>query len=307
MALRIHVASDGHDDIRGNKIACEESFNGRADLIAYVGDLMAPGLEALRRLRELYPDYSIPLIYVPGNHDFYSDGDPKRPHLKTTIERQLREMPELADKLGIILLQDSVREFYASGMLVRAFGGTLWSNMQARPGYVSMNDAMREAGKRMNDYRTIKTGEGRSKDQLRPTETLAMHRETVRFVERVLSTPTDADVTLLCTHHAPSYRSLRGWDPEHPERFGTMDWCYASNCERWFTGEGMGPDHVAPDLAVHGHVHANKDYTIGETRIVANPRGYPLHALGMVGRENPHYDPQKVIELEPRYVPGMRI
>lgn len=307
MTLRIHVASDGHDDIRGNKIACEESFGGRADLIAYVGDLMAPGLEALRRLRELYPDYSIPLIYVPGNHDFYSDGNPKTPHLKTTIEKQLAEMPQLAEELEIILLQDSVREFYAGGMLVRAVGGTLWSDIQARPGYVSMNDAMREAAKRMNDYRLVKTGEGRSRDMLTPRETIAMHRETVRFIEEVLSTPTDADYTLLCTHHAPSYRSLRDWDPARPEIFRDMDWCYASDCERWFTGEGMSPDHVAPDLAVHGHVHANKDYVVGQTRVLANPRGYPLHALGMVGRENPHYDPQKVVELEPRYSPGMRM
>lgn len=307
MTLRIHVASDGHDDIGGNKISCEESFGGKADLIAYVGDLMAPGLEALRRLRQLYPDMSIPLIYVPGNHDYYSDGNPKNPHLKTTIEKQLQDMPELAAELGIILLQDSVNEFYAGGYLVRALGGTLWSDMQARSGYVSMNDAMRDAAKQMNDYRFIKTGEGRSKDMLTPRETLTMHRETVRFIEQVLSTPTDADFTLLCTHHAPSYRSLRNWDPAFPERFSSMDWCYASDCERWFTGEGMGPDHVPPNIALHGHVHANQEYFVGETLICANPRGYPLHALGMIGRENPHYDPQKIVELEPRYVPTMRM
>ncbi len=236
-------------------------------------------------------------IYV----DPFLTGNPKTPWLKTTIERQLREMPELADELGIILLQDSVKEFYAGGFLIRAVGGTLWSDMLARPGYVSMNEAMRDAAKRMNDYRLIKTGAGRSKDMLTPSETVAMHRATARFIQETLSTPTDADFTLLCTHHAPSYRSLHGWDPGYPERFRSLDWCYASDCERWFTGDGMGPDHVAPDLAVHGHVHTSHDYYVGSSRIVANPRGYPLHALNMTGRENPHYDPNFIVELEVRF------
>ncbi|WP_210255058.1 hypothetical protein [Bradyrhizobium symbiodeficiens] len=32
----------------------------------------------------------------------------------------------------------------------------------------------------------------------------------------------------------------------------------------------------APALWLHGHVHANRDYQVGATRVVANPRGYPL-------------------------------
>ena len=300
MALEIHVASDGHDDIRGNAISESERFTGRADLIVYAGDLMAPGTLALHRLRQLYPDTSVPVIYTAGNHDDYSDGNPKTPHLKTTIERQLREMPEVAAELGIILLQDSSVELEIAGMNVRLVGGTLWSDFEARPGYMSMNDAMRQASKAMNDYRLIKVEPGKSRDMLTPIETIGMHRRTVRFIEDTLATPFDGE-TIVVTHHAPSYRSLMKWEPERPEVFHNMDWCYASDLEHLMHGDN------APALWVHGHVHSNRDYGVGNTRVVANPRGYPLHALNMVGRENPHYDPQKVIELEPRYVPGLRM
>jgi Icc-related predicted phosphoesterase len=294
--MDIHIASDGHDDIRGNAIGEGERFIGRADLIIYVGDLMAPGLLALHKLRQLYPDRGIPLCYAGGNHDFYSDGNPKTPELKTTIEKQLREMPEVAADLGILLLQDSTFELEIHGVNVRVTGGTGWTGMDARPPYMGINEAMRDAAKSMNDYRLTKKGEGRSRDQLRPADTIAMHRATVRHIEETLATPFDGE-TIVVTHHAPSYRSLRGWDPAYPQRFRNMDHCYASDLEYLMHGDN------APALWVHGHVHANQDYVVGNTRICCNPRGYPLHALGMVGRENPDYDPQKVVELEPRYAP----
>ena len=33
-------------------------------------------------------------------------------------------------------------------------------------------------------------------------------------------------------------------------------------------------------LCVHGHIHSQSDYRIGDTRIIANPRGYPREDVG---------------------------
>jgi hypothetical protein len=305
MTLRINVGSDEHDDIDRNAIEAHAPVD--ADLIIRAGDMRAPGVSSLHRLRMLYPDRSIPLVYCPGNHDYYSDGNPKTPELKTTWERQRAEMPEIADKLDILLVDDTMHDIAVAGMRVRIGGGTLWSDYTARPPYMPMGDAMREAAKRMNDHRLIKKGAGRSKDMLTPSDTIAAHRKTVHFIENMLSLPQDGiDATILVTHHPASYRSLRGWDPARPENFQNLDWCYASDCERWFTGEGMGPDHVPPTLAVHGHVHENRDYVVGDTRIVANPRGYPPEPGSKI-RENPHYDPGLIVEIEQRYTPSFRM
>jgi Icc-related predicted phosphoesterase len=299
--MRIHVSSDHHIDIERNGM--EPLPDTGADVIVVAGDARAPGTVALRQLRSMFEQTTAPMVYVAGNHDHYSEGDPKarlaNPELHTTWERQLAEMPHVAREEGVHLIAEgSAVEIDG----VRFVGGTLWSDMAARPGYMTMAEAMRAAEK-MNDYRLIKVGKGRSKDVLRPRDTITAHRKTVSFITETLATPFGGEATVLVTHHAPSYRSLLAWTPERPEQFKDLDWCYASNCEHWFTGEGMPDGYVPPVVAIHGHIHANRDYFIGNTRVVCNPRGYPNFAL----RENPHFDPAFVIEIEPRYVPTMRI
>ncbi|MBN9602085.1 MAG: metallophosphoesterase family protein [Afipia felis] len=289
--MRIHLVSDLHTDIRGNGAFTPPAVD--CDVIVVAGDAMAPGVMALRKVRELYPDRDVPVIYVPGNHDFYSEGDKKlralNPALQTTYERQRIEMPAVAAGLGIILLDNSVAEIDG----VRFVGSTLWSDFSARPGYVSFADAVREAMRGHNDYKFIKVGQGRSKDKIRPGDTISEHKVARSFIEATLAEPFDGE-TVVITHHSPSYRSLRG----EGIQFGDLDWVYASNLEQLMTGEN------APTLWMHGHIHTNRDYVVGNTRIIANPRGYPASNNE---RENPDFDPSFLIEIEPKPVPGMRI
>jgi hypothetical protein len=286
--VRINLVSDLHVDIAGNGGYVPPPVD--ADVTVVAGDARAPGTLALRAVRDLYPDRDRPLIYVPGNHDYYSHHDPKRPELKTTFERQREEMSAVAAELCVTLIDDAVAVIDG----VRFIGSTLWTDFSARPGYVPFEDAIREAARGMNDYRLIKTGKGRSKDQLRPRDTINAHKVERAFLERTLATPFDGDASVIVTHHAPSYRSLmlRGLT------FNNLDWCYASNLEHLMHGD------AAPAIWMHGHVHVNRDYTVGNTRIVANPRGYPLRN-GL--RENPDFNPALVVELEPRPTFGMRI
>ena len=287
--MLINLVSDLHTDIAQNGGFAAPDVD--ADVTVVAGDAMAPGTLALKNVRSLYPDRSRPLIYVPGNHDFYSHHDPRHPELKTTYERQRFAMPTVAEELGIILLDDSVVEIDG----VRFVGSTLWTDFSARPGHMSFADAVREAAssRGMNDYRAIKTGEGRSRDRLLPRDTIAAHKVSRAFLERNLADPFDGD-TVVITHHAPSYRSLKSGGLS----FDDLDWCYASNLEHLMVGD------TAPSLWLHGHIHATRDYVVGNTRIVANPRGYALRA-GV--RENPDFDAGLVVELEPRPTLGMRM
>jgi hypothetical protein len=43
-------------------------------------------------------------------------------------------------------------------------------------------------------------------------------------------------------------------------------------------------------LWVHGHIHFHSDYTLGQTRVLANPRGYPTEP-------KKGFDPALVIEV----------
>jgi Icc-related predicted phosphoesterase len=67
----------------------------------------------------------------------------------------------------------------------------------------------------------------------------------------------------IVTHHAPSSQSLPAQflnDPLSP--------AYASNLEPFIEKCGAA-------CWIHGHIHQRADFTIGNTRVLANPRGYP--------------------------------
>ncbi|WP_164935491.1 metallophosphoesterase family protein [Bradyrhizobium guangzhouense] len=301
--IRIHVVSDLHDDIKDNKIT-DWPAGVEADVIVVAGDAMAPGSHALLRIRELYPDRSIPLIYVAGNHDFYSETNPKLlaidPTLKTTWERERVRMREVARELDIHFLDDDVVVIEVNGEPVRFIGSTLWPSFKARPPWMMFSEAVMDAKKYMRDYTEIKVGRGRGKDKLTPGMTIDAHKRSVAFIEQTLAESFDGQ-TVAITHMCPSYLSLQGWDPRHPHTFAQLDHCYASSLDHLMQGDN------APALWVHGHVHSSKDYVVGNngTRVVCNPRGYPepRHATG---RENPNFDPTLVVELEPKYSPDRR-
>jgi len=46
-----------------------------------------------------------------------------------------------------------------------------------------------------------------------------------------------------------------------------------------------------PALWIHGHTHETFDYSIGPTRVICNPRGYPPHKL------NASFDPAVIVEI----------
>lgn len=297
--MRINVVSDLHDDIKFNRIAAMPPVD--ADVTVVAGDAQAPGTLALRRIRELYPDRSRPLLYVAGNHDFYSEPNDKavraNPQLRTTYEYQRAEMPRVADELGIILLDDDAVIIDD----VRFVGGTLWTDFSARPPHIMFGEAVRMAERQMNDYKMIKTGRGRGRDRLRVGQTIDAHKNTVRFIESILAQPFDGE-TVVVTHHAPSLRSLNGYDhATETLSLRDLDWCYASDLEMMMIGDN------APALWIHGHIHGNRDYTVGRTRIVANPRGYPMNFMPNSPRENPAFDPALIVEVGRDYTPAWRM
>jgi Icc-related predicted phosphoesterase len=74
---------------------------------------------------------------------------------------------------------------------------------------------------------------------------------------------------VVITHHAPSFMSIseqyRGPGDYH------MNGGYASDLSEFIL------DHPQIKAFVHGHVHSQHSYDIGDTRILCNPRGYVGH------------------------------
>lgn len=125
---------------------------------------------------------------------------------------------------------------------------------------------MREAQFAMNDYQHIRLGAEQTYRKLRSQDTFHFHRRSLAFLEQKLSEPFQG-ATVVITHHAPSPRSLNGSAREE-----LVSAAYCSDLESLILRH-------QPTLWIHGHIHRAADYTLGESRVLCNPRGYAPHLL----------------------------
>ncbi len=264
---RLWIFSDLHQEWGEN--AWDPAAHAPADgfdVAVVAGDVHMPLTHALAWLGERLP--GVPVVYVPGNHDFWWD----RGENRYTIYDQLERGRDLAAGFGIHLLLDEAMVVGGT----RYAGGTAWTDY--RLGSYGLTHAFRTAEGRngMVDYRRIRTGP-RSRNRIEAREILAMHRATRAFIEAELAQHHDGS-TVVVTHHAPHPASL-------PDPHADLAWCYASDLTDLILDRG-------PDLWIHGHVHRAADYMVGRTRVVCNPRGHVDERTGFV--------PDRVVEVRER-------
>ncbi len=241
------------------------------DVVVLAGDIDVPLARSIEWAAERFA--GMPVVYVPGNHDYYNaPGD-----LPRTLDELRAEGMEAAARLGVHLLLDASAEIAG----VRYLGGTLWTDFNLGPGNRMAHVAEARGRMGMNDYREIKrwsSSHPGKRKRLRPEDTIEAHQVTRRYLEAALEEPCDQP-TVVVTHHAPLAASI-----DTGRRLG---WCYASEMDDLF-GEDEGPA-----LWLHGHIHEPVDYMRGRTRVVSNPRGYAFAEK----QRNRAFDPSFVIEV----------
>ena len=198
------------------------------------------------------------------NHVVYVAGNHENYHgyIDTTVQI-LKNMLQFKN---LHLLDNS--SFNLDGF--RFIGATLWTDLNA--GSPITENYLRGA---MNDFRLIQwKNEGYRK--FTPADSFKLHRETLNAFDKMA---TDHDNVIVVGHHAPSFKSV------HPKYHGMwgMNGGYHSQLDNFIL------DRPQIKLWTHGHMHDCFDYLVGDTRVVCNPRGYH--------DENPHFNPEKVIEL----------
>jgi hypothetical protein len=203
------------------------------------------------------------VVYVAGNHEFYNGKWVK----------------------GIQYLRDECAKFPNVYFLERDMkiiddvvfvGGTLWTDMNK--GDPLTLHAVRDM---MNDFRIIKNDE-KGYTNLKPADTVVRHRETLQYIKHVVTEHKDKRCVVV-GHHSPSVLSTH----EQYRNEHLMNGAYHSDLSEFIL------DHPQIKLWTHGHTHHPFDYTIGETRVVCNPRGYESDGYC----EDSGWDPNIVIEV----------
>ena len=116
------------------------------------------------------------------------------------------------------------------------------------------------AMQRMNDYRRIRLSP--SYQKLRSRDTSLIHHTSLKWLQEEIGRDQGCKQVVI-SHHAPSSESV---DPTL--RHDILAAAYASDLTEFIKQSGV-------DLWIHGHLHTQSDYYIGDTRVLCNPRGYP--------------------------------
>jgi predicted phosphohydrolase len=211
-----------------------------ADVVVLAGDIHV-GTAGVTWAQHEFPD--TPVLYVMGNHEYY----------RGAVPRALEKLRAAASGSNVQVLEDEA--VVIDG--VRFVGCTLWTDMALVEGDPQIGIASSAAT--MSDFKMIRVSP--KYRRLRPEDTITFHHRSRRWLESQLISGGASSVVI--THHAPLPESL------HPGYAGERsNAAYASNLRELL-------ERTRPRLWIHGHVHYARDYRVGETRVVCNPRGYP--------------------------------
>jgi predicted phosphodiesterase len=267
--VKIYLLSDLH--LEFHPFTPDPRASEACDVVVLAGDI-DHGSKVARWARKAFSDK--PIVHVFGNHEFYKG------HWDRCLEVARQE--SLAH--GVVLLENEKTIIGDT----RFLGCTLWTDFDYL-GQGTRKFAMERYEQGLNDCRLIRAsrlhrpvGLAHEYGRLTAKHVLARHVASRRWLEEELATPF-AGTTVVVTHHLPCAESV-------PDRYKNNDLTpgFASRL----------PTELMVNAAVwlHGHTHEGCDYRIAgtRTRVICNPRGYPL-ASGAF--ENSAFNPNLLIDV----------
>ncbi|MDO8521292.1 MAG: DUF45 domain-containing protein [bacterium] len=204
------------------------------------------------------------VLYVLGNHEFYGYGS------LTLGYRKVRQLIRDAKIKNVHLLQDRTLTIGTTAFI----GATLWTDFDKRD-----PNSMLLASRRMADFGEIlcHTSLGESR-RINPVDIYEAHQKSRRYIFRTVKKQRAlGKKTVVIVHHGVSTLSVH-------KRFAgdRINGSFVSDLSEEILDTG-------PNLIIHGHIHDPVDYMIGNTRVVANPRGYP--------GENTAWNPNLILQI----------
>ncbi|MBB3272780.1 putative phosphodiesterase [Pseudomonas sp. OG7] len=211
-----------------------------ADVVILAGDIST----RVRGVKWANETFSCPVIYTPGNHEFYQG------HLDRTLVK-MREAA--ADHVHVLdnqsLILGDTRFLVATG----------WTDFTATGDYKA---AMRVCAEWMSDFKYIRISESYRK--LRPADLIARNIVARKFLATELAKGFEGR-SVVVTHHCPLPELAGNGHEGH---------LAAAYCNEWL-------ELVAEaDVWIFGHTHHAVDAVVSGCRVISNPRGYPGERTG---------------------------
>ena len=258
--MRISLQSDTHHNFEDT---CEWPYPlPDHDVLVLAGDI-SEYIDSPANLTEVLAHFRArtdkPILYLPGNHEFY----------RQDYRRALDQIQRDTEQLGIELLNCRSVQYGD----VAFHGCTLWSDFTLfGAGQADMFGLYAEHS--ITDFRLIRF-EGR---KFRRADCANLHRQERAWLDGSLKS-SQAPYNVVITHFAPIARCI-------DERFqgDRLNPYFVAGCEDLV-------DRHGPDLWLYGHTHQANDFVLGNTRFINNARGYPRES-SRIG-----FEPGKIIKV----------
>jgi Icc-related predicted phosphoesterase len=187
------------------------------------------------------------VVMIMGNHEHYHGGD---------IRRSGDLINKATSHLDNFTLLDNSTVTVDNHTFI---GATLWTDFNNNNPLV-----MLEVAGMLNDYKHILI-DGK---MITTADILNEFNDAKTFIaDEVSKSDRNGTTPVIITHHAPSSMSR---DPAKDINYRSF--AFYSNIDEFIYQMGV-------PLWLHGHLHYCVDYTIGGTRIISNPRGYPCEGI----------------------------
>jgi len=253
--MKLWVVSDLHIEFRRKLGMPPPVPPAGTDIVVLAGDIDA-GTQGVAWAIEALCDW--PVVYVHGNHEFYR-------HDWHGLAQRARE---LTTATHVRFLENETSEINA----LRFVGATLWTDFKLF-GDAREGESIAACRQVLYDFRKI--------DGLTADAWKLRHAQSRAFLEDEL-VGRDNSRTVVVTHYLPSWKSVAPRYAQDPTSAG-----FATDLAALI-------EETQPALWIHGHTHDSFDYTIGRTRVVCNPAGYP----SLTGRlENAAFQPDLLVEI----------
>lgn len=309
--MRVYPLSDLHLEFQDVTFTVSDGLD--YDIVILAGDIDI-GTRGLYWAAKTFP--ALPVIYVPGNHEFYNGH-----YSKVSIA-----LKEVAKELGIHLLDNS--SVVIDG--IRFVGATLWTDFRLYGNdMATIGNCLHTAKNYITDFSVIRFG---STGWMTPSDSVKLFLVSAKFIEDELNKPFTGK-SVVVTHHLPSMKCVA----EKYKRDLTSA-AFASTLDRLVKKADLwiaGHTHVSFDVNVNdetvqvgwicgrcseggkmltrsrtwhdGHCHfcgrdnvgvtSSEDFYLpprpGKGRVIVNPRGYEMY--GEI--ENRQFQPDLVVEI----------
>jgi len=246
--MKLAIASDLHLEFEAITLNNTEN----ADVLILAGDICVVKhlqkyqyLDFFKNCSEQFKH----VLYVVGNHEHYN-------YMFNDTVNDLKETLSIWENIHV--LDNETFQLEDKTFI----GSTLWTDMNNEDP-MTMNSALFS----MPDFRIVKYFDGVNYYKYTPEQSTKENKKSLEYIKHALSNSKDC---VVITHHSPSENSCH---PKYKHET-LMNGAFHNKLDYMMELS----DNIK--LWVHGHTHDEFDYTIGITRVVCNPRGYP--------RENQH-------------------